>query len=166
MLPEERKAIFREKLFAMYEECQKYLIPKMKYYTMMSDLKTASEDTRTKVRRDYYLLSKFDILLCGDVEKIINKREDSSEPPLYYVTIEDTFDIIKRAHLATGHGGRDRMLKELQKKYANITTKSVDLFKSLCEECQRKRKRPMTNGVVVRPILTLPFQRFWFQGSS
>ena len=73
------------------------------------------------------------------------------------MTIEDTFDIIKRAHLSTGHGGRDRMIKELQKKYANITIKSIELFKYLCEECQKKRKRPMTKGVVVRPILSKEF---------
>ena len=48
------------------------------------------------------------------------------------------------------------MIKELQKKYANITTKSIELFKSLCEECQ-KRKRPTTKGVVVRPILSKDF---------
>ena len=35
--------------------------------------------------------------------------------------IEETFDVIKRAHIATGHGGRDRMVKELGKKYANVT---------------------------------------------
>ncbi|XP_047492001.1 KRAB-A domain-containing protein 2-like [Penaeus chinensis] len=79
------------------------------------------------------------------------------EPPLYYVTIEETFDVIKRAHIATGHGGRDRMIKELQRKYANITTKALELFKSLCEECQKKRKRPMTKGVMLRPILSKEF---------
>ena len=141
----------------MYDECKKYLIPKTKYYMMMSDLKIASEDPHKKVRQNYYLLSKFEIVLCGDVVKLIEKRADSSVPPLYYVTIEDTFDIIKRAHLSTGYGGRDRMIKELQKKYANITTKSIELFKSLCEECQKKRKRPTTKGVVVRPILSKDF---------
>ena len=90
----------------------------------------------------------------GDVEKLIKKPTHLDDSPLYYVTLEDTFDVIKRAHVATGHGGRDRMIKELQLKYVNITTKSLELYKSLCEECQKKRKRPMTKGVVVRPILT------------
>ena len=60
--------------------------------------------------------------------------------PLYYVTIEDTFDIIKRAHRFTGHGGRDRMIKELQKKYANITTKPLN-FLSLSVKNARRRER-------------------------
>ena len=62
-------------------------------------------------------------------------------------------DIFKRAHMATGHGGPDRMQKQLQKKYANITKNALELYKSFCEECQKKRKRPMTKGVVLRPIL-------------
>ena len=77
----------------MYDECKNYLIPNTKYYMMLSDLKMASEDPHKQVRQNYYLLSKLEILLCGDVEK--QKRADSSVPPLYYVTIDDTFDIIK-----------------------------------------------------------------------
>jgi hypothetical protein len=46
------------------------------------------------------------------------------------VHIEETFDVIKRAHIATGHGGRHRMVKELGKKYANVTRDSIELFKS------------------------------------
>ena len=35
----------------MYDEYKKYLIPKMNYYMMMSDLKMASEDPHIKVRQ-------------------------------------------------------------------------------------------------------------------
>ena len=69
------------------------------------------------------MIFRYEVLQCGDVEKLIRKRKEPTESPIYYTTIEDTYDIIKRAHIATGHGGRDRMHKELQKKYANITTK-------------------------------------------
>jgi hypothetical protein len=31
------------------------------------------------------------------------------------------YSIVLRAHLNTGHGGRDKMLKEVNKKYANVT---------------------------------------------
>ncbi len=33
------------------------------------------------------------------------------DPPIYYVCIEETYAIIQQAHIATSHGGRDRMLK-------------------------------------------------------
>jgi hypothetical protein len=41
-----------------------------------------------------------------------------------------------RAHLNTGHGGREKMLKEVNKKYANVTRDVLNLFKEMCEECQ------------------------------
>ena len=85
---------FKKKQFAMYDECQNYLIPKTKYYIMVIDLKIASDDPHKHVRQNYYLLSKYEILLCGDVEKLIKKIADSSVLLLYYVTIEDTFDIL------------------------------------------------------------------------
>ncbi|XP_064080656.1 KRAB-A domain-containing protein 2-like [Macrobrachium nipponense] len=49
------------------------------------------------------------------------------------------------------------MVKELSKKYANITHDAISIYKSLCIECQRKRKPPTTKGTVVRPILTKNF---------
>ena len=69
--------------------------------------------------------------MCGDVEKLIKRCSSEEETPLYYVSIEDMFDVIQRAHIATGHGGRDRKLKHVGKKYAYITRESVDLFKSI-----------------------------------
>ena len=41
------------------------------------------------------------------------KQSESRETPLYLLSIEDTLDIIKRAHMQTGHGGRGRLLNEL-----------------------------------------------------
>ena len=58
---------------------------------------------------------------------------------------------VQALYYLIGHGGRDKMMKALVK-YANITREVVELFKSLCIECERKRKRPMTKGVVVKPI--------------
>ncbi|XP_068247971.1 KRAB-A domain-containing protein 2-like [Palaemon carinicauda] len=124
---------------------------------MIEDIRRASERKNTKSRHEYYLLSKYEVLQCGDLEKIIKKRQTLDETPGYYVSIKDTFHIVKRAHVATGHGGRDRMTKELQVKYANIQQETIELFKLLCLECQKKRKRPMTKGVVVKPILSTEF---------
>ena len=168
MSPEEREVKFQTKLFSMFKECPKYLIPKQKYFQMIDDLKKASETTSTlKSCSAYYLLKKYEIMICGHVEKLIKKRACSSDPPVYYVTIEETFDIIKQAHLHTGHGGRDQMVKELQPKYANITARSIELFKSLCEECQKKRKRPMTKGVVVEEeIRGMNKLKEWLSGAE
>ena len=87
---------------------------------------------------------------CGDVRKVILRRMDSEATPSYYIHRDDVFDVVKRAHISTGHGGRDKMMKALQPKYANISRDIVGIYKGLCEECV---KRPKQSGVVMRPIL-------------
>ena len=91
---------------------------------------------------------------CGDVEKLIKLPKDPEESPLYYVSIQDTYDIIQRAHIATGHGGRDRMHKDITRKYANITIWTLGIFKSFCLECQKNKKKRTATGIVVRSILS------------
>ena len=100
---------------------------------------------------------RYQVLQCGDVEKLVKKEEASHEGHKYFVHIDEMFGIIHRAHLATGHGGRDKMIKELFPKYANITVEVIEMFKSLCLECMKKRKRSAIKGVVVRPIITKDF---------
>ena len=85
---------------------------------------------------------RYEFVQCGDVEKLIKKREKPDDKPIYYVTIEDTYDTIKHPHLATGHGGQDHIIKKLSKKCANITCEALDLFKPFSQECQKKCKHP------------------------
>ena len=148
---------FRDALFQKYSQCEKHLLPRSIYNQTITDLKLAIDPQTKKSRHQYYLLSKYELLQCGDVEKLIKKRQSPEERPLYFTTIEDTFHIIHNAHITTGHGGRDRMVKHLKDKYANITKDSVELFKSYCLVCQEKRKRPKTHGIVVKPILSSEF---------
>jgi hypothetical protein len=95
------------------------------------------------------------VLQCGDVEKLIKKKDEqnTNDGVKYFAHTDKIFDIVKRAHTSTGHGGRDKMLKALTK-YANVTRDVVELYKSFCSECLQKRKRPRVKGVVVKPILT------------
>ena len=74
-------------------------------------------------------------------KKLIRKRRDAADDAVYFVHNDEIFDIVKRAHVSTGDGGRDKMMKVLSQKYANITREVVEVFKSLCAECLRKRKR-------------------------
>ena len=53
------------------------------------------------------MLQKYEVLTCGDVQKFIRKQTSANETPKYFVPLENMFDIIKHAHTATGHGGRD-----------------------------------------------------------
>ncbi|VDI33512.1 Hypothetical predicted protein [Mytilus galloprovincialis] len=62
-------------------------------------------------------MQRFNVLHCGDVEKLIKKRQSLTDPILYYAYAEEIYSIIMRAHLNTGHSRRDKMLKEVNKKY-------------------------------------------------
>lgn len=62
------------------------------------------------------------------------------------------YDVLKNTHSSIGHGGRDRMIKELSNKYKNIARSIIELFLSLCEPCQQKQKGTK-KGVVVKPMV-------------
>ena len=55
-------------------------------------------------------------------------------------------------HLAIGHVGRNRMIKETQTKYKNITAESIMLYLSLCVPCLKKSKVPK-KGLVIKPMI-------------
>ena len=71
---------------------------------------------------------------------------------MYCVTFDELFNVIHEAHIAVGHGGRTRMIKELNHKYKNVTVGSVVTYLRLCETCQKKQKT-LKRGFVVKPIL-------------
>ena len=97
---------------------------------------------------------RFDVIQCGDIEKLIKKRQAITDPILYYAFAEEMYSIVLRSHLNTGHGGRDKMLKEVNKKYANVTRDVLKLFKEMCEECQLKKRKIASKGLVVKPLLS------------
>ena len=108
---------FRNELCKKYSVLKKVLIPKDEYNAIIEKLKIASSVSRSKSHHEYYLLCRYEMLQCGDVETLIKKRETPTDPVKYFVPKEDTFDIIKYAHIATRHGSHDRVIKDFSKKY-------------------------------------------------
>jgi len=68
----------------------------------------------------------------------------------YYVFNEELFNIINDTHLAIGHGGRNRMEYELNKKYKNITRESIVLYLNLCQ----KKGSTAKKGLVVKALIS------------
>ena len=131
---------FCEQLVKTRESDKKSLLwTKTEYFSLLEELKEACS-VKSKSPRQYYILGRYEILQCGDVEKLICKRSASDQEPIYFKHIDGMFDIIKRGHILTGHGGRDKMMKGL-KKYANVTCEAVELYKSLRIECQKNLPR-------------------------
>ncbi|XP_076053627.1 KRAB-A domain-containing protein 2-like [Oratosquilla oratoria] len=103
----------------------------------------------------YYLLKKYEVLKSSDVFRLI-RRLNANEDPIYFATLEAMYDIIKRAHIATGHGGHNKMVKELTKKYANITHDTISIYKSLCIKCHSYNELEFTASVITDLKLLWP----------
>src|SRR4051794_12614691 len=78
-------------------------------------------ETVKKTMTDYRLVRKYNIMTISGTERLIRPVNEGSETVLYYVTTEDLFKTLEEAHVAVGHGGRNRMTSELKKKYCNVT---------------------------------------------
>ena len=106
--------------------------------------------------KDYRTVEKYDVITVNGREKLIRPMKDGAENVQYYVTTDELFTTLNLTHTSIGHGGRNRMLSELKKKYCNITKESVMIYLRLCIYCQKKsssRKR----GIVTKPILHSSF---------
>lgn len=97
-------------------------------------------------------MKRFDLIKVGDSEKLIYPVSDNSVIK-YYVTNEELFDIIHDVHFSIGHRGRNRMTKEIKKKFKNVTIEATMLYLNLCEICQKKSKLP-EKGLVVKPMIS------------
>jgi hypothetical protein len=67
--------------------------------------------------------------------------------------------VIHEAHIAVGHGGRTRMIKELNRKYKNVTVESIVTYLRHCEPCQEKKT--LKKGFLVKPILYNEMNSRW-----
>lgn len=85
---------------------------------------------------DYSLIKRYNVKKIDSEYRIINRKTGN-----IMVYVDEMYDIIKEAHLATKHGGRDMMMSKLKLKYGNITTEMVVLFLEVCQLCQQKREK-------------------------
>lgn len=80
------------------------------------------------------------------------EKKKSSLSIQYYITNEDTYNVLLEAHVNTGHGEKHRMLAELKKSCKNVTHEVVLLFLKSCVSCQQKL------GTQKKSILRKPVQ--------
>ena len=92
------------------------------------------------------MLKRYDVAQIGNIVKLIYQVAEGNSSIKYYVQKEDIFDVIHDAHVAIGHGGRNRMIKETQTKCRNITAESIMLYKRLCFPCLKK-------SLVIKPMI-------------
>lgn len=102
--------------------------------------------------KDYRIVTRYDVLSINGKERLIKPMNKTTKKAIYYATNEELFDILHTAHLAIGHGGRNRMVAKLKHQYANITKETIMAYLELCSEC-RKKSAHIKTGYVSQPIL-------------
>lgn len=88
-------------------------------------MKTQELNETSKSRHDHNIRYKCETLQTGDVEKPTKKGKSEGDLLVYY-DIEEIYDVIQRAYVATGQDGRDRMTKHLSVKYAKVSREAVE----------------------------------------
>ncbi|XP_039303442.1 KRAB-A domain-containing protein 2-like [Solenopsis invicta] len=142
------KLRFLEELLTLERKESHYNVMKRDEY---DKLLAETEEAKAAIKKtplQYRRVKRFDVFEIGGTKKLISK----DEPVKYYLPAEEIYDVIESAHIAVGHGGRDRMKKETSRKYANITNEMINIFLSMCETCQQKRSK-RKKGLVSKSIL-------------
>lgn len=136
------------KLEDLKKETHYNVLTKDKYSQLILEVEMAeSAEKRTPMQQRR--LHRFGVLSIGNVKKLISRSEETVK---HYLTVDELYDVIDAAHVAVGHGGRDRLLAETSKKFANITKQMIILYLSMCETCQQKKTKKK-RGLVSKPIL-------------
>ncbi|XP_060858218.1 KRAB-A domain-containing protein 2-like isoform X1 [Metopolophium dirhodum] len=126
------------------------VLTKEKYASLMIDVRKMK--IKKESSRDYWLEKHYDIVKINGIEKLILPVSNQNENVKLYVMIEEIFDYLHEIHISIGHGGRDRMLYEINKRYKNITQSDVKQYLDLCIPCQQKKKS-QKKGIVVKPMV-------------
>lgn len=163
MAAEQRIAEMKERFYSQLQikreaanTKNRTFIEKNRYEQLIEETKNA-KTAEKKASRDYWLLKHYDVITVGQKDKLIFPVDATTNNNIiYYVADTELFQVLHDAHQSIGHGGRDRMLKELSSRYKNITRHDVELFLQLCEPCQQKQKG-IKKGIVVKPILSTEF---------
>uniref|UniRef100_A0A1Y1K3Q1 Integrase zinc-binding domain-containing protein n=1 Tax=Photinus pyralis TaxID=7054 RepID=A0A1Y1K3Q1_PHOPY len=74
-----------------------------------------------KTSLDHRRLKRYDILTVGTATKLIMPLNTSVNNEVkYFVHNGEIFEILKNAHIETGHGGLHKMYNAVKSKYVNI----------------------------------------------
>lgn len=69
---------------------------------------------------------------------ILYQKESRLQHPRRHVGTDEVFDILTAEHLKSGHQGRDKMLKILEKKYIGYTKDEIMYILDHCLACSSK----------------------------
>lgn len=134
--------------------------PLAKYNDIVEKIKAMEKNPPCNTPGEYYLLRKFVVAniegkerLCCKPENcsVFEKTVDSTRCELkFYVALEEIFDCIDEVHRSMIHGGKDRIVRNIQKKgVVNITRETVELYLSFCKVCRPQKKEASRKTKIV-----------------
>ncbi|XP_014212060.1 KRAB-A domain-containing protein 2-like [Copidosoma floridanum] len=147
---------FENKLKSVNSKSNSVILSNVKILDLIKEVKEEKFKETGKSSRHYWLLQHYDVLNVEGRKKLILPISEANADIKYYCAMEDLFDVLYDSHSSIGHGGRNRMIYEINKKYKNITRNQIQLFLNLCEPCQQKKKG-IKKGIVVKPIISHHF---------
>ena len=123
------------------------------YNENVAGLYSAMANPGKKSSQQQYLLRAF-IFVQGinGAMTLARKRETEEDNFLYVVPNEHLYDTISKDHINLGHAGITKLMQYTRSKYSNVTQQAVTLYISLCEECERKKKKDCSKSIIVKPI--------------
>ena len=127
----------------MASKTENRYIYREKYEQFINELKEA-KTLKTKQPVHYRRLKRYELVNINGTERLIapvTKENQDNQLIRYYVWYEELFQVIHRLHLATKHGGRDKIVKQSKLIYKNVTREAVEVYLLVCETCQNKRQK-------------------------
>ena len=93
---------FIENLGSLKDKSKSVLMTCDEYSSLIEEMKVAAA-SENKTPRQYYILSRYEVLECHDVERLIRKRGTNEDGSIvYFCHTSEMFEILKRIHIQTG----------------------------------------------------------------
>jgi len=124
-------------------------ICKSKYDEIINYLKQLKLEKKINSK----LMKKYDVMTVLGDEKIMMPITAEGNCVKLYAYNEELFNILHNTHLSIGHGGRNRMEYEINKKFKSVTKETITSYLNFCESCERKGST-VKKGLVVKPIIS------------
>lgn len=139
----EMRERFLSELIDYATKCKpRNLISREDYEKTVLEYEAALKNTKSKRSHEYRLLHRFALIDIDGVKKLVlpSEKEGDTAPEII-IPMESIYDKLLEIHVTLHHACRDRLQAEISGKYAFIPRKAIEIFLSLCETCQLKKKK-------------------------
>ena len=153
------KAKFFEQLLTDLKPKQNKIETRAIFRFQLDSVMVILADKNPKDPKYYYYKERYYVSTAEPPQLIEIQKDDDGAPNFsgvekVVVCLEDMFDVCMSVHRTCSNQGRNSMIPEAKKFYANITRKIIEIFLNYSKEYQIKKKRTINHGLVVEPILS------------